>query len=364
MRLSKNEEKLTLPGTPVLASRPAPAGRPGQGRPSEAGSGATESGFQAAGPGPQAAKHPPESAEPGPEVQPWLAPSELILDIETTGLSAASQLFLAGFIRRTEKGDLLLTQLYVDPHDKEAEKDLLLALREELEGQHLLTYNGLHFDLPFLQKRAAYWKVPFPSLVGQDLYLDLRKKKKFFSFPDLKLESLEQAAGIPRTDQLTGAQVAKNAWLIQENAQVRDRLLLHNREDLVNLLRLRPFLAALQEETCLTVKLDRPYLLEIEEAHIHKDFMVVTLKAPDPVYAHLSSQFGQLDLEGDQGRASLPIHRGQIGGQRLVMAVSPSFAGDLSSHQLKAPLLVLMDEERIYLDNLKSLLQDLAQLLH
>ena len=78
-----------------------------------------------------------------------------IFDIETLGLSPlTSKIILAGIMSVSPEGSCHITQYFADT--EKDEKEILTALPTELaKYDYLLTYNGKHFDIPFVEKRAA-----------------------------------------------------------------------------------------------------------------------------------------------------------------------------------------------------------------
>ena len=86
-----------------------------------------------------------------------------IFDIETLGLSPQfAPLILAGFMTVEKDGSCQITQYFAEtPGD---ERYILEYLREDFDRvDYLLTYNGKHFDLPFVRKRAERQSVPSPD---------------------------------------------------------------------------------------------------------------------------------------------------------------------------------------------------------
>lgn len=304
-----------------------------------------------------------------------LKPGQVILDIESTGLDPSSKIYLVGLLEADkptikegkEKGlcqdqpSLLFRQILALPEDDSSEKDLLEVLLDQMKDKTILTYNGEAFDLPLIKKRANLYGLALPPYQSIDFYPGLRKRKKFYPFPSLKLESLEEAAGIQRVDQLTGAQVAGAASLVGENPEVRDRVLLHNQEDVLNLHALLPFFKGLQEKETFWIKKEKP--VRILGAKWKKDFLYLDLSSQEDLYIHYPSRLGRLDLEGRKGQASLPIKKARAQGQDLAVTLSPTGRKDKSPYQIKAPLLVLADPKRFYIENICSFMEDLLGMI-
>lgn len=86
----------------------------------------------------------------------------LFLDIETLGLKNEPTILIG--LAEYGQGNLLIYQYLLTSLEKEI--DLLEAIRPHLvEKKALITYNGLSFDIPYLEQRANYY----------DLILDFEK---------------------------------------------------------------------------------------------------------------------------------------------------------------------------------------------
>lgn len=112
----------------------------------------------------------------------------LFVDIETTGLSASSPLFLIGTMRVI--GDEFRIQLFL-ARDFQEEKCVLNALAAQTRGKTLITFNGKSFDWPYIEGRAARWKVPLPELGGHFDLLFAARRRWRSTFPNCRLQTLE-----------------------------------------------------------------------------------------------------------------------------------------------------------------------------
>ena len=167
-----------------------------------------------------------------------------VLDIETTGLSPrTSKVILVG-LEFPDGESLRAVQLFA--HSRQEEEQLLLKLNELLNRNlTIVTYNGASFDLPYLEYRYRANRVE-PSWLparGLDLYKAVRFHSRLKEvLPNLKQKTVEGYLGIAkdRTDEISGAE---SVALYEEyetfsNPEDRERILLHNRDDIVQLSRL------------------------------------------------------------------------------------------------------------------------------
>jgi hypothetical protein len=174
-----------------------------------------------------------------------------VFDIETTGLSPyGSQLILSGFLLPREDG-LVLTQYFAESLSEEEE--VLRATLDVLASLDVVvTYNGRGFDIPFVEARAKRllrgsnqadggMDVPYPY--NLDLYTVVRKFSPLRQYlPNLKQKTLEDFLGLweNRMDEISGAESAAMYmdYLIDREPETEEKILLHNRDDVIQLYRL------------------------------------------------------------------------------------------------------------------------------
>ncbi|MCR5824834.1 MAG: ribonuclease H-like domain-containing protein [Lachnospiraceae bacterium] len=181
-------------------------------------------------------------------------PSGLVFfDIETTGLSPrTSSLYLIGAMRNEEE-KCVLTQFFADAQSEE--KQLLEAFVSYLSPEETLVhFNGTTFDIPYLDHKFKVHGIDHyinPDKT-EDLYREIAHYKKYLPLENLKLKTVEAAAGFKRSDTYEGAELIKlYANFIgrvrlasitkktedTENAEsILKSILLHNSDDLEGLL--------------------------------------------------------------------------------------------------------------------------------
>lgn len=170
------------------------------------------------------------------------------LDIETTGLTPeTASLSVIGLMRYTPDG-WQVVQFFAD--DYQSEDKMLYAFAKAVEDcPMLIHFNGSTFDIPFLTKKAEQYNLPplFPhEQIMLDLYRVLGACKSILPLPNLKQKTLEQYMGTAREDSLSGKELIGlySSYLQQkickgtEDQHILQLILLHNREDLMNMLQL------------------------------------------------------------------------------------------------------------------------------
>lgn len=194
-------------------------------------------------------------------------------DIETTGLSPETSKFILGGLLIPDEQGLTICQYFAE--SRREEKELLEAYSEALAlADVLITYNGHRFDLPFLRRRLAANRLPalFDPCQSLDLYRVCHLYSPLRQFlPNLKQKTLEEFLGLAedRIDEISGAESVTlyNTYCRSGDPALKKRILLHNRDDVVQLSRLprvidkldphrilcnEGFAVALDEKRCFT----------------------------------------------------------------------------------------------------------------
>ncbi len=175
-----------------------------------------------------------------------------LFDIETTGLSAkSSYVYLIGYMKN-EGGKAVLTLLFAENYSEE--KELVKTFLDSLkDGNTLVHYNGAGFDIPYINQKIKRHCLGKELCVSEtvDLYKYLIKVKKYLSLPNLKLKTVEKAAGYARTDTFDGGELIEvyaelvgmiRLYQITKKQETREKIdalesviLLHNTEDILGL---------------------------------------------------------------------------------------------------------------------------------
>lgn len=175
-----------------------------------------------------------------------------IIDIETTGLNPVrSQLVLGGLLIPDFPGKKTI-QIFSE--SKAEESSLLQSYLLKLKNLDVLvSYNGEHFDLPFLKARMQYHHIPCEALSqfqSFDLYRILDRYSTLRKLlPNLKQKTVETFLGLwqDREDKISGAESVElyHCFLRTGDPVIRNTILLHNKDDLLQLSRLMKVLEKL-----------------------------------------------------------------------------------------------------------------------
>lgn len=216
-----------------------------------------------------------------------------ILDIETTGLNPdRNRVILGGLVTKEDDG---IRSLQIFSESREEEATLLEAYLNEIKKLDVLvSYNGDHFDLPFLSKRfhfhglcKEFHKSPlhcFSMHKSLDLYRTVDRYSNIRkSLPNLKQKTLETYLGLwsDRSDEISGADSVEMYYdyLKTKDESLREKILLHNKDDILQLTRLMKILDKLDLHeimfhTGFPVFLEDKRLL-IESISLKKDVLYI-----------------------------------------------------------------------------------------
>lgn len=174
------------------------------------------------------------------------AGDSMFLDIETTGLSPKyHHCYLIGCCF-ADGGQVILQQFFCE--DVTEEKEMLEHFTAFSNNfQQTITFNGCHFDIPFLEKRCSYHglRSPFTDFIHIDIYRECQALKKTLGLLSCSQKSVEQYLGISREDQFSGRELISvyTSYEKKPDAQKLHLLKLHNFEDVLGMTALTSILS-------------------------------------------------------------------------------------------------------------------------
>ena len=167
-------------------------------------------------------------------------------DIETTGLSPKyHHCYLIGCCFLQEN-DIILRQFFCESAAEE--KEMLFHFCDFISSfDQLITFNGRHFDLPFLEKRCLFHQLQ-PSFSGirhLDIYRECQPMKKALGLLSCRQKAIEKFLGIHRDDRYDGGELIPvyDSYGKDHDPEKLALLKLHNFEDVLGMTALLPILA-------------------------------------------------------------------------------------------------------------------------
>lgn len=181
-----------------------------------------------------------------PIIEMLFTSSTLFLDIETTGFSSTyTKIYMIGCATRLDN-HICITQFFAEHPQEESS---ILAAFLELYSQYdtLITFHGLGFDIPYLKKRCAYYKLSehLDTFYHIDLFKRLYPLKSILKLENLKQKTLETFLEITREDSYSGKELISIYFdYVNQPTEAKCSLLkLHNYEDVLGMLKLLPALS-------------------------------------------------------------------------------------------------------------------------
>lgn len=159
-------------------------------------------------------------------------------DIETTGFNKVNDvIMLVSLGYYTEEKKFYTKQYYAEYI--EDEECIMEEFKKDIEGfDYWCSYNGIAFDEPYIKKKMEMHKIEFKAPSNHiDLYRLIKPYYTQFGLHRCNLKTIEKYLGIKRRDQIDGglsAQLYKQ-YLYTNNDDIRDTIMLHNYEDVLNL---------------------------------------------------------------------------------------------------------------------------------
>lgn len=213
-----------------------------------------------------------------------------VLDIETTGLSPKNSAFVLGGLLTPEEDGLKAEQFFAEALSGEQET-LKKFWAASAAKDVIITFNGQHFDLPFITERldGPAGSMPFHL----DLYLLVKNFSPVRKFlPNLRQKTIEDYMGLWqfRKDEISGKESVElyYRFLTEKTSDLKETILLHNHDDIVQLYRLLKVI-----EKC-----------DLHRAMFTMGFPVKTsiADAPAVVVEKIAFKGGQLQISGRQNR--------------------------------------------------------------
>lgn len=243
--------------------------------------------------------------------------NDLFFDIETTGLSSKyHNIYCIGCCYRQGASITAVQFFACSPADEAEILTAFLTLAQDYE--RLISFNGLRFDLPFIEVRCRHHRLAcsLSKMEHLDLFQTCSRLKHLLSLPSCKQKSIEHFLGIDREDAYDGGRLIPIYldYVRSPSSEAEQLLKLHNFEDVIGMIRLLPMLA-------YTKALTEPISISAPQIHDYTDIdgnrrqellLEGRLPAGLPIALRLRNEHCYLLLEQDNIRCSLPLVSGPL----------------------------------------------------
>lgn len=290
----------------------------------------------------------------------YLKDQDLVIDIETTGVHRQiSQIQVIGILSNS-KSDNFTQFLCGITYDKiEGEKEVLEALKIQMSGKNIISYNGINFDLPFIFARMTYHGIEHPQIAGHfDLYTYLIENRFFFDTQSFSLQYMEELNNIVRYENFEkiNDQEFYNELLDKKLAAV----CLHNKYDVINTEKLIEFTNKLKGQRTFTNSVKNKQVEFYIEKIVHnKNIVMVKVKSSNlQQNQRFESSYASLIWQGSEIKIYFKVHEGYISpgvlGFAHIQKLRP-FIEDQSQFKLKNDLLLIYHNRHFELENIIKL---------
>ena len=161
----------------------------------------------------------------------------LFVDIEATGFTSGTPVFLVGTFVCEPEGGFRLRQYLARDYGEEGV--ILSFFAEQLEqAEAIVSFNGKRYDLPYLRDRSAYHAVPFPFTQPHIDLLHESRARFRHRLPNCRLQTLERwLCRRVRTGDIPGHEIpdAYHRYVRTGNALEMRDIVHHNALDLITL---------------------------------------------------------------------------------------------------------------------------------
>ncbi len=162
----------------------------------------------------------------------------LFFDIETTGFSRKyCNVYLIGCMYFSGNQPMYAQWLAENFNE---ESNILMAFHKFIQNFHtIIHFNGNSFDIPFLQERGEKYHLnfDFERFRSIDIYKSVSNINHILKMQNQKQKTFEQLLGIRRTDPFSGGDLIEvfKQYVESKDERLIFPLLLHNREDVLNM---------------------------------------------------------------------------------------------------------------------------------
>lgn len=241
----------------------------------------------------------------------------LFIDIETTGLSARnSYIYMIGMVYY--KGDDMYFESMLAESASE-EEELLSSLADRIVNYDLLIhFNGLNFDLPFIDSRCAAYGIDLDicSYRSLDIYKQVSALRTILNLPKCRQKDVEHYIGIDREDKYTGGELISvyKEYTETKSDELYKLLFTHNYEDVTGMVSIMPMLAytgLFAGNFCVTGISFDSYTSYSGES-LKELLIALKSDAAVPVPFSLNGDKCFLTYKGDTGTLKIPVYNGEF----------------------------------------------------
>lgn len=243
----------------------------------------------------------------------YFSEDTIAYDIETTGLSSRNHhIYMIGCCYR-KNDQVIVSQFFAE--NKEQEKAILESFFSLLRTFCVqMTFNGIHFDTPFITERAKKHHLDTAplSITHFDIYKECRSLKKILNLPSCRQKAIEEFLGIYRDDSFSGGDLIPIYQAYTNNPNEHDLALLklHNYEDVIGMLSLLPIMTYqnLYAATFHLTSITKHTFLDFNKNEKEELEVFADISETFPAPFRLKTPYGFFLFQEDHVKGLLPLH--------------------------------------------------------
>lgn len=245
----------------------------------------------------------------------------LFIDIETTGLYArSSNLYMIGCIYldiNVEPSSWYSIQWFATNYEDEIEI-LNNFIEFAKHYKYLIHFNGNQFDIPYLESKLEQHNISFnfSNFEGIDIYKRLAPYKAFLNLPNCKQKTIESFLHTSREDIYSGGELIDiyHDYVLNNDEQKENFLLLHNKEDLIGMLEIIAALAIpdLINLPIKVTKVQANYYKDINQKQCPEIIMNLEFCVPLPTDISCYANDCYFLGSGNTGKLRVPVYEEEL----------------------------------------------------
>lgn len=158
-------------------------------------------------------------------------------DIETTGFNKVNDIIMLISLGYFNEDKFITNQYFAEYIEDEI--NILEEFIDDIKDFDIwCSYNGIAFDEPYILKKVEMHEIEFNCPSGHiDLYRKIKPYQKQLGLERCNLKSVEKYLGVNRKDRIDGEVTVQlyKQYAYNNNESIRDVIMLHNYEDVLNL---------------------------------------------------------------------------------------------------------------------------------
>ncbi len=296
------------------------------------------------------------------------------IDIETTGLNRNnSMIYLIGILYYDPNGNnWILNQYFANTMNEE--QDLLEQFIDKISKFDIIvTFNGESFDLPFIEHRLNKYGINyvFDKNKSFDLYQIVKKNRYFLDLPNLKLKTIELSLGFIREDKYSGRDCIGfyYDYISSKNRLLKENILKHNYDDLVNMLDVIKILDVLDEKKSFFINFNNANMkFTIYDIQLSGDMININGNLDSLLENNIKYYSENYSITTDDFHdftISIEFKRGFITKEEQCIYIDSheieEFENikDATVYKIREGILILMVEKKYCIDNIKNIIKEI-----